>query len=124
MSLYRLCPWWKAQCPDLEANYDAAVLHSAALNDEPGGSELLVVGSHSGHLCIYHPHPDDDKVAAVDGMSATDDESEFDVTKSGQSRPVDVVVEVKLDKPVLAVSSAVIVRYLNPVFIHQSVRFE
>lgn len=117
MSLYRLCPWWTAQCPDTGPNYDAASMHSAILNDD--GGELLLVGSHSGYLSIFLPHQQSPTTSSNNNNAAAsnankdddvDDAGEFHVAmvveQQQPQRPVDLVLEVKLDQPILAVSSA------------------
>lgn len=113
MSLYRLCPWWSAQCPELGEHYDAVSLHCFARTDEPNAGELLCVGSHTGYLSLYQPHGPDAKAPTDAGAagSAADDDAEFTIGGAAPSgRPVALVLEVKLAQPVLSVSSAVIIR--------------
>lgn len=123
MSLYRLCPWWTAQCPDTGSNYDAASMHSAILTENQTGGELLIVGSHSGYLSIFQPHQQistrtssaTNAANAMDESTSANEEnadaSEFFVAMVEQQRPVDLVLEVKLEQPILSISSAAIVRY-------------
>uniref|UniRef100_A0A182WLL9 PTHB1 N-terminal domain-containing protein n=1 Tax=Anopheles minimus TaxID=112268 RepID=A0A182WLL9_9DIPT len=108
MSLFKVRNWWKTQCPTIEPAYDSFSLHCARLCIEEGEKDSIVVGSHSGQLCIYRPsggtiNPSD--------LDAEDPEGQQNQT-TGPNDPfenvfqhADVILEVQLAFPVLAISS-------------------
>uniref|UniRef100_A0A182XPB6 PTHB1 N-terminal domain-containing protein n=1 Tax=Anopheles quadriannulatus TaxID=34691 RepID=A0A182XPB6_ANOQN len=106
MSLFKVRNWWKTQCPTIEPAYDSFSLHCARLCIEEGEKDSLVVGSHSGQLCIYRPSggtnlPDldgeDDEQGSANGSANELAENVF--------QHADVILEVQLPLPVLGVSS-------------------
>ncbi|XP_055613146.1 protein PTHB1 [Uranotaenia lowii] len=94
MSLFKMCNWWKTQCPDVEPNYDSFSLHCTRLCIEEGEKDSIIVGSHSGHLSIYQP-----------SYKTPQDESEEDQQFENVFQHSDVVLEIKLPHPVIGITS-------------------
>uniref|UniRef100_A0A182YKU5 PTHB1 N-terminal domain-containing protein n=1 Tax=Anopheles stephensi TaxID=30069 RepID=A0A182YKU5_ANOST len=110
MSLFKVRNWWKTQCPTVEPAYDSFSLHCARLCIEEGEKDSIVVGSHSGQLCIYRPTggnsnlPDlDAEDAAAEGQPAQGSPSNDPFENVFQH--ADVILEVQLALPVLGISS-------------------
>uniref|UniRef100_A0A182NK21 PTHB1 N-terminal domain-containing protein n=1 Tax=Anopheles dirus TaxID=7168 RepID=A0A182NK21_9DIPT len=109
MSLFKVRNWWKTQCPTVEPAYDSFSLHCARLCIEEGEKDSIVVGSHSGQLCIYRPSggasavPDLD--AEEEGTQPNDGQSTTADPLENVFQHADVILEVQLAAPVLGVSS-------------------
>uniref|UniRef100_A0A182QYT0 PTHB1 N-terminal domain-containing protein n=1 Tax=Anopheles farauti TaxID=69004 RepID=A0A182QYT0_9DIPT len=108
MSLFKVRNWWKTQCPTVEPAYDSFSLHCTRLGIEEGEKDSLVVGCHSGQLCIYRPSGGASTVPDLDA----EEEGTPPNDQSGSSDPfenvfqhADVIFEVQLPDPVLGVSS-------------------
>ncbi|XP_049542801.1 protein PTHB1-like [Anopheles darlingi] len=107
MSLFKVRNWWKTQCPTVEPSYDSFSLHCARLCLEEGEKDSIVIGCHSGQLCIYQPSgartelPDLD--AETEGHPANQ-RLQGDALEN-QFQPSDVLLEVMLPLPVIGVSS-------------------
>ncbi|XP_062550917.1 protein PTHB1 [Armigeres subalbatus] len=95
MSLFKICNWWKTQCPDVESNYDSFSIHCTRLCLEEGEKDSIIVGSHSGHLAIYQPS----------NNTSTDGESEENHHFENVFQHSDVILETKLTLPVIGITS-------------------
>ncbi|XP_053676405.1 protein PTHB1 [Anopheles nili] len=104
MSLFKVRNWWKTQCPTVESAYDSFSLHCARLCLEEGEKDSIVVGSHSGQLCIYRPSGGQ---ASQPDFDAEDEEQPAIQTANTENvfQHADVIVEMLLPHPVLGVSS-------------------
>uniref|UniRef100_A0A182LY43 PTHB1 N-terminal domain-containing protein n=1 Tax=Anopheles culicifacies TaxID=139723 RepID=A0A182LY43_9DIPT len=108
MSLFKVRNWWKTQCPTIEPAYDSFSLHCARLCLEEGEKDSIVVGSHSGQLCIYRPSGGSTNLPDLD---AEDTEGQPNQSSSPNDpfenvfQHADVILEVQLAFPVLAISS-------------------
>lgn len=98
MSLFKLCTWWTAQCPDIAANYDSYLLHSCRFGLSDTEKDYIVVGSHSGYLSIFRPSATD----------ADEDNDEFSIVVA---RPTDLLLEQKLANPIIGISSGRFMRF-------------
>ncbi|XP_053665222.1 protein PTHB1 [Anopheles marshallii] len=108
MSLFKVRNWWKTQCPTIGPAYDSFSLHCARLCIEEGEKDSIVVGSHSGQLCIYRPSGGTTNLPDLD---AEDAEGQLN-QNSAPNEPfenvfqhADVILEVQLAFPVLAIGS-------------------
>ncbi|XP_061388672.1 protein PTHB1-like [Musca vetustissima] len=72
MSLFNVCNWWTAQCPDLDENYDVASLLCARFGLEDQEKDYIVVGSHTGQLSIFYPSYEQDANGNCPGYKPTD----------------------------------------------------
>uniref|UniRef100_A0A182PG59 PTHB1 N-terminal domain-containing protein n=1 Tax=Anopheles epiroticus TaxID=199890 RepID=A0A182PG59_9DIPT len=107
MSLFKVRNWWKTQCPTIEPAYDSFSLHCARLCLEEGEKDSLVVGSHSGQLCIYRPSGGSSALPDLD-VEDTDGRQEANTNEAlaeNVFQHADVILEVQLPLPVLGVSS-------------------
>ncbi|XP_029735561.2 protein PTHB1 [Aedes albopictus] len=95
MSLFKVCNWWKNQCPDVDSNYDSFSIHCTRLCLEEGEKDSIIVGSHAGHLSIYQPS----NKASLDG------EIEEDQFFENVFQHSDVILETKLTLPVIGITS-------------------
>ena len=98
MSLFKVCPWWHTQCPDVSPTYDCYLLHCCRFGLYDGEKDYIVVGSHSGHLSIYKPSAAESN--GEDGPDADDD------TATNSFKPTDVLLETKLPNPIIEILSA------------------
>ncbi|XP_050073758.1 protein PTHB1 [Anopheles maculipalpis] len=109
MSLFTVRNWWKTQCPTIEPAYDSFSLHCARLCIEEGEKDSLVVGSHSGQLCIYRPSGGTASLPDLDAEDAVEEQQKQGSTISEPFENVfqhaDVILEVQLALPVLGISS-------------------
>lgn len=94
MSLFKLCNWWDAQCPDITSNYDCYSMHCCRFGLYDGEKDYIVVGSHSGHLSIFKPSPPD---------LNPDENNEFNFSTG--YKPTDVLLEIKLQNPIIDITS-------------------
>ncbi|XP_058053381.1 protein PTHB1 [Anopheles bellator] len=103
MSLFKLRNWWKTQCPTVEPSYDSFSLHCSRLCLEEGEKDSIVVGGHSGQLCIYQPSGE----RASDLDLDTDDQQHQSHQRPFENafQHSDVILEVMLPLPVIGVSS-------------------
>lgn len=97
MSLFKLCTWWTAQCPDISSNYDSYLLHSCRFGLSDTEKDYIIVGSHSGYLSIFRP-----------SATETDEDNEFSIIAN---RPTDLLLEQKLSYPIIGISSGRFIRY-------------
>lgn len=88
MSLFKVCSWWSAQCPDYESNYDSQLLHCCRFGIDDTEKDYIVVGSHSGYLSVFKPN-------------ATYDEDE----QNASFKPTDQLLEIKLPCPIIQITS-------------------
>ncbi|XP_001659313.2 protein PTHB1 [Aedes aegypti] len=95
MSLFKICNWWKTQCPDVEPNYDSFSIHCTRLCLEEGEKDSIIVGSHSGYLSIYQPS----------NKAASDGDLEEDQYFENVFQHSDVILETKLTLPVIGITS-------------------
>uniref|UniRef100_A0A182RDK8 Protein PTHB1 n=1 Tax=Anopheles funestus TaxID=62324 RepID=A0A182RDK8_ANOFN len=108
MSLFTVRNWWKTQCPTIEPAYDSFSLHCARLCIEEGEKDSIVVGSHSGQLCIYRPSGGATNLLDLD---TEDTEGQAKPTSTPNDpfenvfQHADVILEVQLAFPVLAICS-------------------
>ncbi|XP_058466212.1 protein PTHB1 [Malaya genurostris] len=93
MSLFKVCNWWKTQCPDVEPNYDSFSIHCCRLSIQEGEKDNVIVGSHSGHLSIYQPS----YKSLGEGESGEDQQFENIYQHS------DVILETKLSLPIIGI---------------------
>ncbi|XP_058826875.1 protein PTHB1 [Topomyia yanbarensis] len=93
MSLFKVCNWWKTQCPDVEPNYDSFSIHCCRLRIQDGEKDNIIIGSHSGHLSIYQPSY---KTLAEGEL---DDDRQFE----NIFQHSDVILETKLALPVIGI---------------------
>ena len=93
MSLFKVCNWWKTQCPDVEKSYDSFSLHCCRLCIEEKEKDSVIVGSHTGHLSIFQP--------SYKAFENNDDENNFE----NSFQHSDVVLEVKLHLPIIGILS-------------------
>lgn len=92
MSLFKVCTWWSAQCPDCDPNYDSQLLRCCRFGIEDNEKDYVIVASHSGYVSIFQPN------ALMVG------EAEDEEPSSG-FRPTDQLLEVKLTSPIIQLSS-------------------
>ncbi|XP_031630232.1 protein PTHB1 [Contarinia nasturtii] len=92
MSLFKVCTWWSAQCPDFQSNYDAQLLHCCRFGVEENEKDYVIVASHSGYVSIFQPN------------ATMTDETEDEEPTSG-FRPTDQLLEIKLTDPIIQLSS-------------------
>lgn len=99
MSLFKVCTWWSAQCPDFEANYDSQLLHCCRFGIEENEKDYVIVASHLGYVSVFQPNAlmMDEKTMPEDG---NDDEQ-----PSSGFRPTDQLLEIKLSSPIIQLSS-------------------
>lgn len=90
MSLFKVCTWWDAQCPDITESYDSLSLLCCRLGLDDAEKDYIVVGSHSGYLSIFKPNSESSINAEVAGSTF---------------KPTDVVLEIKLANPIIGLSS-------------------
>lgn len=88
MSLFRVCHWWSIQTPETQPKFDTKSLHCCRLALNEFEKDYIIVGSHTGYLCVYQPKLDPPK-----------DDLEADFT------PTSVILETKLPLPVLGIES-------------------
>ncbi|XP_052859949.1 protein PTHB1 [Anopheles cruzii] len=107
MSLFKLRNWWKTQCPTVEPSYDSFSLHCSRLCLEEGEKDSIVVGCHSGQLCIYQPSGE-----RASDLDLDTDDQQHPQQASKEMGPfenafqhADVILEVMLPLPVIGVSS-------------------
>lgn len=90
MSLFKICGWWSKQCTDVEESFDSSSIIISRFNLKEGEKDYVVVGSHSGNLTVFYPN--------FDG-----------IVKSNKGdnifKPVDLLLECKLDLPILMLST-------------------
>ncbi|XP_061402288.1 protein PTHB1-like [Musca vetustissima] len=86
MSLFNVCNWWTAQCPDLDENYDVASLLCARFGLEDQEKDYIVVGSHTGQLSIFYPSYEQDANGNCPGY-----------------KPTDLLLEIQGELPILGV---------------------
>lgn len=92
MSLFKLCSWWQAQCPDVSDNYDTYLLHCCRFGLSDTEKDYVIVGSHSGYLSIFRPTDPESNEAS----------DEFEIVVA---RPTDLILEQKLPSPIIGISS-------------------
>ncbi|XP_055320368.1 protein PTHB1 [Sitodiplosis mosellana] len=92
MSLFKVCTWWSAQCPDFDPNYDSQLLHCCRFGIEENEKDYVIVASHSGFVSVFQPN------------ALMVDETEDEELSSG-FRPTDQLLEIKLPNPILQLSS-------------------
>ncbi|XP_058121716.1 protein PTHB1 [Anopheles ziemanni] len=109
MSLFKVRNWWKTQCPAVEPAYDSFSLHCARLCIEEGEKDSIVVGSHTGQLCIYQPSGGKPELPDLDGEeSGQQEQPALDVNSDAFENVFqhsDVILEVRLPFPVIGVTS-------------------
>lgn len=93
MSLFKVCTWWSAQCPDFEANYDSQLLHCCRFGIEDSEKDYVIVASHSGYISVFQPN------------ATLVDETEDENGPSSGFRPTDQLLEIKLSNPIIQLSS-------------------
>ncbi|XP_050093992.1 protein PTHB1 [Anopheles aquasalis] len=107
MSLFKVRNWWKTQCPTVEPSYDSFSLHCARLCLEEGEKDSIVVGCHSGQLCIYQPSGQRNELPDLDAETEghpANQRLQGDAFEN-HFQPSDVLLEVMLPLPVIGVSS-------------------
>lgn len=113
MSLFSLCPWWQAQCAEVSPTYDCQLLHCCRFGLGENEKDYIVVGSHSGHLSVFKPIPAA-AAAAEPSLQASPEDAEFEIDPAGaMSRAIDLLFEIKLPQPIIAILSG---RFLRLVF--------
>lgn len=93
MSLFKVCTWWSAQCPDFEPNYDSQLLHCCRFGIEETEKDYVIVASHSGYVSVFQPN-------ALAAEETTEDEE-----PTSGFRPTDQLLEIKLTHPIIQLSS-------------------
>lgn len=88
MSLFKVCQYWNVQLPENDDKYDLNSLHCCRLVLDTNEKDFIVVGSHTGTLCVYQP-----KLEKLD-----------DGTVTG-FKPTSVILETKLNFPILGMQS-------------------
>ncbi|XP_037954774.1 protein PTHB1-like [Teleopsis dalmanni] len=86
MSLFNVCNWWTTQCSDLNENYDVASLLCARFGLEESEKDYVVVGSHGGHLSIFYPTLEPDRIEEKNCF-----------------KPTDLLLETVLGEPILGI---------------------
>lgn len=92
MSLFKVCTWWSAQCPDFDTNYDSQLLHCCRFGVEDNEKDYVIAASHSGFVSVFQPN-----------ASMLDDGEEEEPTSG--FRPTDQLLEIKLPNPIVQLSS-------------------
>lgn len=83
MSLFRVCSWWSAQCPDTLQSYHAQNITVCRFGLQENEKDYIVVTSTLGYLSIFYP-----------AKSTT-----------GGRTSSDLVLELKLSSPILGVAA-------------------
>lgn len=100
MSVFKVCHWWSIQTPETQAKFDSKSLHCCRLALNEFEKDYIIVGSHTGYLCVYQPLLD---------TPDNDEEPDF--------KPSSVVLEIKLALPVIGIESgkfsSYVTRYQN-----------
>lgn len=116
MSLFKFCPWWTTQCPDLGANYDACSLHCCRLGLVDNEKDYLVIGSHTGYLSIFNPTERPDIESSMPVFSAANDADEeglFAASLNAASPATDLDFEIKMAQPIIGITSGRFIAYID-----------
>ncbi|KAL5289209.1 BBS9 family protein [Megaselia abdita] len=90
MSLFKICDWWSTQCTDVDENFDSFSIIISRFGLKDNEKDYVVVGSHSGNLSIFYPNSNGN-------AKNTRPNTNF--------KPVDLLLESKLDFPILMLST-------------------
>lgn len=90
MSLFKICDWWSTQCTDVDEYFDSFSIIISRFGLKDNEKDYVVIGSHSGNLSLFYPNSNGNaKNKKINKVF----------------KPVDLLLECKLDFPILMFST-------------------